>query len=144
MNRSLRRAAYVLLAVALAACAGNKASQREAIESDMRALHEAATGRIEDPQRAARAHRAIDGLGVELLALEETIANLRFQMRTLNARPDATRAEFDALLDAIDARHRAVRGRVLARHFELTGATTAEEWKDLWRHERDALIAAER
>src|SRR5262245_28006344 len=127
--RASRSAAAALLAAALAGCAGNQPSARDTISGELKDMREAAMQRIADSQRAARARRSIDGLEVELLAFEETVANLRFQVRTLNARPDATRAEFDALLERFGAQRSAVRSRILARHFDLIAATTPEEWK---------------
>jgi len=138
----MKRLISAALALALASCAGNRPSARDTIASDIEEMRAAAAQSIKDPGRAKRVDRSIDGLGKDLLALQEAIANLRFHLRTVNARPDATRAEFDALLDTFEAERKALRSRILARHFELTAATTEEEWKALWRHERDALSVA--
>jgi len=140
----MKRSLCAVLAVALAGCAANKPSARDAIANDLEEMRAEAAQRIKDPRRAAQTLESIEGLKEALFALEEAIANARFQLRTLDARPEATRAEFDALLDAFEARHRAARERVLARHFELIAATTEDEWKALWRHERDALVASTR
>jgi len=139
----MTRALCVLLALALAACAA-KPSARDAIADELEEMRAEASQHIQDPRRAAQVLESIEGLKGELFALEEAIANVKFGLRTLNAKPDATRADFDALLDGFEAERNAVRARILSRHFELIAATTEDEWKRLWPHERDALVASAR
>ena len=60
--------------------------------------------RVPDAQRAARTLKAIDGLEADLRELRDSVEALARNLRELNARPDASRGEFDALLARFEAR----------------------------------------
>jgi hypothetical protein len=129
------------MAMALAGCAGKSQPPREKIARALQEMSWEVDRQVVDAQRAGRLQQAIDGLDADLGELQEVSETLRSSLRALNANPDATRAEFDRLLDGFDADRRRLRDRVLRHHLELLAATSADEWARLSRHERDALAA---
>ena len=131
----------VAAAIALGACAGKSQPPRQKIAHALQEMSEDVARQVPEPARAARLQQSIDGLDADLNELQGAADALNARLRALNANPDATRAEFVQLLDDFDADRRRLRERVLRHHFELLGATSADEWAQLSRHERDALGA---
>jgi hypothetical protein len=127
--------------LALAGCAGHDEPPRQKMAQALQEMSREVDRQVADPDRALRLQRTIAGLDGDLAELQGAADTLRVQLRTLNANPDASRADFVQLLDGFDARRARIRDRVLARHFELLAATTADEWAPLAPHERAALAA---
>src|SRR5262245_58092402 len=97
------RLALLLL---LAGCTWHAESPREAAAAQLRSMQDAVPEHVADPQRAARLHAAIGVLAAEINALEDSFLDLRGAVRGLNANPDAARADFDLLLDRLEARRK--------------------------------------
>jgi hypothetical protein len=97
---------------------------------------------VADPQRAVRVNKAIDDLREQLLSFDGVHRTYQSNVVALNARPDATRAEFDTLAENFGKERIAFRNRVFELHAEMIKATTAEEWKVLYRYERNILAAS--
>jgi len=64
-------------------------------------------------------------------------------IRALNARPDATRSEFDTLVEQFDKQRITVRSRLLELHSQMIAATTEAEWKELSPYEQRLLTETE-
>jgi Spy/CpxP family protein refolding chaperone len=127
-------------------CAGCKSHQlppREQVKAHLEAMHEAVGSQVPDEQRAERLNKAIDALGAQLLSFEALLNTLHTDVQALNARPHATRAEFETLLEQFNRQRVTTRTRVAELHFEMIAATTAKEWQGLARYERAALTASE-
>jgi predicted dienelactone hydrolase len=107
-------------------------------------MHEAVASEITDGQRASQLNQAINGLEAELLSFGTLFDRFQSAVRTLNARPDSTRVEFEALCEKFEAQRIAARTRVAQFHFEMIAATTPAEWHELASHESAALTATER
>lgn len=131
-------------AAIVAGCSGHQASRGENVASALDAMRAAARTHVEDLRRQAVLLEAIDGMQADLAAFDATLAQAREQVRGINANPDATRAQVEALLDGFDAARKAARLRVLQRHFEMIDITNAGEWSHLASYERDAIMAAGR
>jgi Spy/CpxP family protein refolding chaperone len=102
-------------------------------------MREAVTAQVTDPQRAARVNKTIDDLEEQLLSFDVVHRTYQSNVVALNARPDATRAEFEALAENFGKQRIAFRNRVFELHLKMIEATTAEEWKGLYRYERNIL-----
>jgi hypothetical protein len=135
--RTLR--VWLLSAVACAAYASHHLAPQELLKANLEAMREAVPAQVADPQRAARVNKAIDDLREQLLSFDAVHKTYQTNVVTLNARPDATRAEFETLAENFGKRRIAFRNRVFELHSEMIDATTAEEWKGLYRYERNIL-----
>lgn len=139
--------AFVAVALCLAlvaSCSSNRAKGPEAVASHLDAMRGAVTKSVVDTRRRAALLQSIDGLQADLETLRRVDFDTMTQIRALNTQSDVTRAQMEAALDGFDQQRREARGRVVQRHFELTGQTTAAEWKELSGLERKALLAAVR
>jgi hypothetical protein len=96
-NSRIRLGTVLIGAVICTTCAHQPLSPREQVMAQMESMHETVDQEIHETQRAAQAHRAIDALGRELIGVQEQVASARTDALALNARPDATRADFEAL-----------------------------------------------
>jgi len=134
--------AAVLCVGLVSACSSNRAKGPQAVASHLDAMRGAVTKNVVDTERRAALLQSIDGLQADLETLRRVDFDTMTQIRALNTRPDVPRTEMEAALDSFDQQRRDARGRVVQRHFELTGQATATEWKELAGLERKALLAA--
>jgi hypothetical protein len=132
--------AIVLAAVLSIGCAG-KQEPRQKIARAMQEMSWAVGEQVPDPQRAARLQAAIDKFDGDLVDFQGALEKMQADLRGANARTDAGRADFDRVFADFDVQRKAIRARLLEHHFEMIAATTAAEWQQLSRHERDALAA---
>ncbi len=137
-----RTATLVAVLHLVASCAMHETSPREKATQNLKAMRIAAAA-MPDAPRAAKVARAIDGLERELVSLRDLIEAFRRDVGALNAKPDATRAELEGVMDAFDTQRKNIRMRVLGWHAEMIAATTPAEWKSLAPLERAALLATE-
>lgn len=129
----------LLMATLCAACAGSHQSPNDQLAAEMQAMQDAVPRYVHDPQRAAQLFATIHDLNADLVAFRSLLDRMHADLHALNARPDSTRADFEQVTDTYDTQRKTIRTRVLQRHRALIAATTADEWKDLARFERDAL-----
>ena len=127
------------------ACASHREhlTPQELLKANIESMQEAAPTRIADPARAARVNEAIDGLRQQLLSFDAVQATYRSNLRALNARPDATRTEFETLVDQFDKQRIAFRTRLFELHSQMIAATTEAEWKELSPYEQRLLTETE-
>lgn len=136
--KALRTTAIAV--IMCAACASlHGASSRDRLSADLQELHEAVTLNVDDSQRAAHLQSSIDALGQQMRSFQAQSQTFQSSFLALNARPDATRAEFDSLVEKFDKQRAAIRTRVLELHSEMIAATTDKEWKTLSYYERKLL-----
>jgi len=144
---TVHRVRSLLLVVTLAcvACASHHEHlpPQELLKANIEAMQEAVPSKISDPARAARVNKAIDALRQQLLSFDSVQATFRSNTRALNARPDATRSEFETLVKQFDEKRIAVRRRFFELHSEMIAATTEAEWKDLSPYEQRLLTETE-
>jgi Spy/CpxP family protein refolding chaperone len=133
---------WLLSAVACAAYASHHLSHQELLKANLEAMREAVTAQVADPQRAVRVNKAIDDLREQLLSFDAAHRTYQSNVVALSARPDATRAEFETLAENFGKERIAFRNRVFELHAEMIKATTAEEWKGLYRYERNILAVS--
>ena len=131
--------ASVMLAIVCSACASHHTSPQDRLTADLQELQEAVTVNVGDGQRAARLKSSIDELGQQLRAFVAASNAFQSNFLTLNARPDATRAQFTSLIDGFDQQRAAIRARVFQLHSEMIAATTEKEWESLSYYERKLL-----
>ena len=122
-----------------AACASHRLPPEDLAKADLEAMREAVVTQISDAPRAARLNRAIDGIDMQMRTFAAAARSFQDNVQALNSRPDATRAEFDTLIEQFDTQRSAVRKALLELHFDMISATTAEEWKHLSPYERAVL-----
>jgi hypothetical protein len=116
---------------------------RRALSANLQELQKAVVLNVGDAQRAARLKSSIDDLGQQLRSFEAQSKTFQSSFLALNARPDATRSEFDSLIDGFDRQRVAIRSRVFALHSEMIAATTDKEWKTLSYYEHKLLTDTE-
>ena len=137
-----RRVALFALVVVTATGCGSSRGPADAVMENLERMRAEARTLVADPQRRAALELSIDGLQSDLLMMRETFRTTLEELRAVNARPEATRAELEQVMDDMDVRRGAARDRVVQRHFDLTALTFAAEWQALAKHERKALQAA--
>jgi hypothetical protein len=120
----------------------DKLEPRQKIARALQEMSGEVPQQVPDPQRQQRLQDAITGLDGDLGSFESALEGMRSELRAVNARPDATRAEIERVLDDFDAKRKTIRERVLQHHFAMIAATTDDEWHQLSHYERDALSAA--
>ena len=142
---ALAPAGALALLLLCGACASHRdhLTPQELLKANIESMHEAVPTRIADPTRAARVNEAIDGLRQQLLSFQAVQTTYRSNIRALNARADATRTEFETLVDQFDKQRLAFRGRLFELHSEMIAATTAAEWKELSPYEQRLLTETE-
>ncbi len=131
-----------LFAVLCFGCVSHRHPADVEIKGNLEAMREALPLHVGDPAKSAVIARAIDGLREQLVAFETLNKQFHSDAIALNARPEATRVEFEALLQKYDTGRVVVRSEVERLHFQMIEATTSEEWKGLAKYERAALAAA--
>jgi thiamine biosynthesis lipoprotein ApbE len=141
MKRSLL-SSIAALALICAGCTSHQAPSQELVKANLEAMQEAVPVKVADAQRAARVNKAIDELREQLRSFNAVQKSYQSTLVALNERPDATRAEFEALMGQFDKQRIALRNRVFELHSEMIAATTAEEWKGLYPFERKVLASS--
>jgi hypothetical protein len=136
INRNWRLWLSTLLC---AACASHPLPPEELAKANLEAMREAVAIEVPDASRAARLNQAIDGMDDQMREFAAAAHAFQENVRALNARPDATRAEFDTLVERFDTQRSTARKRLLELHFDLIAATTDEEWKRLSPYEKAVL-----
>ena len=131
--------ASVVAVLLCTACASHHATPQDRLTADLQELQQAVTINVGDGQRAARLKSSIDELGEQLRAFVAASDSFQSSFLRLNARPDATRAQFTSLIDGFDKQRAAIRARVFQLHSEMIAATTEKEWKSLAYYERKLL-----
>jgi len=104
-------------------------------------MSEAVPKAVADANRAALVQVAIGRLDTELAGLRTALDNFEMDLRLLNIRRDASRAQLAERLDLFEAERKAARSRVLDLHLQMATApnTAPAEWKQLSGYERAAL-----
>ena len=131
---------WLALVLICAACASRHAlPPKSEFRAEVEAMREVVATKVRDEQRVARLNEAIDGFDAEAVSFSKALTVFRANLEALNSRPDATRDQFDSLIEAFDRERVATRARLIELHRQMIGATTAAEWKDLAQHERKML-----
>jgi hypothetical protein len=112
---------------------------KDALKANLKAMQAAVSAHVADAQRAARLNKVVDALREQLLSFDAVHNTFQSNIVALNARPDATRAEFETLIEQFNEQRVTCRKRVIDLHLEMVAATTVEEWKRLHRYERKLL-----
>jgi hypothetical protein len=123
-------------------CTTREIPQADVVGGKLKAVREEILRVVPDARRQAQLRQAVDRMERELDDFDRAISALSTASRALNADPDASRAQFQELVDRFESRSRPIRERVTRVHFDLLALATADEWKSIARHERDALEAA--
>jgi hypothetical protein len=129
----------LLIGILLCAGCASHGSPQDELTTNLQNLQKAVTLNVGDPQRAARLTSSINEMGQQLRSFEAVRTTFQSNFLALNSRPEATRAQFDSLIDQFDRQRTAIRARVFELHLELTAASTDKEWQSLWSYERKLL-----
>ena len=134
-------AAAILTIAGCASRATGPEKQQQRIAKELREMSEAVPKAVADANRAALVQVAIGRLDTELAGLRAALDNFEMDLRLLNARRDASRAQLAERLDLFETERKAARSRVLDIHLQMATAptTTAGEWKQLSGYEGKAL-----
>jgi hypothetical protein len=138
-RNTMRMAGALLLGILLCVGCASHGSPQDELTTNLQNLQKAVTLNVGDGQRAARLTSSINELGQELRSFEVLRKSFRSDFLSLNSRPEATRAEFDSLIEQFNRQRAAIRARVFELHLELTAATTDKEWQSLRYYERKLL-----
>lgn len=130
------------IAISVAGCAGKEKSSAADVESQaFEDLRSEIREVIDDPARAAEAIGLVNTMSDELIALRTDVADRKRRARQLNADYDASRVDFVAFAEQIDAERRANRQRVLDEHHALLTLVTPEEWAAISKAHTKAMKA---
>lgn len=134
---------YVMVAVTallVAGCAGKKATPEEEEIEAFEALRSNIREVVAESTRAEQVVALVGELQQEFDAINRAERLERY--RALNLDYDASRAEFEALLDGIMHERLANHERVTQTYRELRAAVTPEEWVELSKSSNKAMDAA--
>jgi hypothetical protein len=136
--------ALLTAAIATAGCTWHQGTRSEALAAAVQDMHAAAARTVYDQERLPLLQAAIDGLEADLGAFDAVVESAIAELHALNANPEATREQMDAVLDRFEAQRKQARLLVIRRHFDLIALTDAGEWSKLAPYERRLVLAAER
>jgi hypothetical protein len=119
--------AIVTVAAFMTGCATAPPSPTERI----RARAQAVSTIIDDPERAAAAQAAFEGLHDAATKLEASVATARAGLLALHHDPTATPAAFRAAIDAMRERQEPMLLDLVDRRLEAAASTTRREWERL-------------
>jgi hypothetical protein len=97
---------------------------------------------VADPERAEQSLALVDELQREFDDIKELRLERKKRIKALNADYDASRAEFDTLLDGIAQDRLANQERVSQTYRQLLEVITTEEWAKLAKSRNKAMQAA--
>ena len=115
-------AAAILTTAGCASRATGPEKQQQRIAKELREMSEAVPKAVADANRAALVQVAIGRLDTELAGLRAALDNFEMDLRLLNARRDASRAQLAERLDLFETERKAARSRV--RTTMLTGSVS--------------------
>jgi len=95
--------------------------------------------KIPDPNRVEQLLVLVDALQQDLAELNRTVRKFRSDMRMLNANYDATRDDFDEILDDYNTTRKGKQREILTSYLKMKELTTPDEWKNLAKSEEKAL-----
>lgn len=139
------RSSTLVAVLVCAACASHHEHlpPQELLKANIEAMQEVVPSKISDPARAARVNQAIDELRQQLVSFEAVQATYQSNIRALNARPDATRSEFNTLVEQFEKQRITFRSSLFELHSQMIAATTEAEWKELSPYEQRLLTETE-
>ena len=131
-----------IIALFTVGCAGQKASP---IDKEVDAFDNLRTNVqdvVADLERAEQSLALVDELQREFDNIKELRLERKKRIKALNADYDASRAEFDTLLDGIAQDRLANQERVSQTYRQLLEVITTEEWAKLAKSRNKAMQAA--
>lgn len=142
-SRQGLRLLLIVLMVPVVGCAGkddvsavdNEKQAFEDLRNEIRQV-------IDDPAREAEAISLVDSLVTDLASLRTSVAERMQQVRRLNANYDATRDEFEALLNAASQQIQENRRRSGASHLAFLATVTPDEREEIEKVHSRAMNAA--
>ncbi len=97
---------------------------------------------VADPERAEQSLALVDELQREFDDIKDSRVERKKQIKALNSDYDASRAEFETLLDGIAQDRVANQERVSQTYRQLLEVITTEEWTKLAKSRNKAMQAA--
>ncbi|UCG12728.1 MAG: hypothetical protein JSU72_20010 [Deltaproteobacteria bacterium] len=113
----------------------SKEESRQRVLEEMRIY----IGKIQDPKRVEQLLVLVDALQQDLAELNRTVRKFGSDMRTLNVNYDATREDFDKMLDEYNTTRKGKQREILTSYLKMKELTTPDEWKSLAKSEEKAL-----
>jgi len=144
MIRTAKLSAFYTLITIIAlftvGCAGKSPIDKEvdAFDNLRTNVHDV----VADPERAEQSLALVDELQREFDDIKELRVERKKQIKALNADYDASRAEFETLLDGIAQDRVANQERVSQTYRQLLEVITTEEWAKLAKSRDKAMQAA--
>ena len=128
-----------IIAFFTAGCAGKSPIDKEVDAFDN--LRTNVQDVVADPERAEQSLVLVDELQREFDDIKELRFERKKQIKALNADYDASRAEFETLLDGIAQDRLANQERVSQTYRQLLEVITTEEWAKLAKSRNKAMQA---
>ena len=132
--RASCRLTLLCIAVALfTACSDSKQTSPETITPAKitAKMHQEIKSIITDPARAQQVISLSDQLNIIIVEAVQERDKKSAMIRSMNANYDTTKAEFETLLNTINAKEKQRYMKVLAINTEMKKILTSQEWKQL-------------
>jgi capsule polysaccharide modification protein KpsS len=129
-------------ALALFGCAKPQQSSTARVDAPIQEMRHAIEKKIPEPARQAQLLSIVDTLDGVLKEHATDLEMLSRDLSRLNADYDSPREAFDKAVSDFAQRAHSRKQRVLDLHFQMSGLTSAEEWKPISKHEAEAIGAA--
>ena len=129
----------LIFALSMAGCSHQPVSETEARQQILDE-RQAFLNQIADSQRRVKLLDELKILQQELVDLNHTVDRYSAATKKLNQNYDATRAEFQQLLEAFNLSRKQLQDRILSAHFAIKNLTTEKEWKSIAKLEQKAVL----
>lgn len=94
---------------------------------------------IAEPERRAQCLELLDTMEQGLAELNRTVEQYAAQAKQLNADYDATREDFNRLMDKFNISRKSLQQQILTAHFGIKALTVPKEWAALAKIEEEAV-----
>jgi type II secretory pathway pseudopilin PulG len=139
-TRSAAVLSLLLSALMLVACSGTDTVTREEQEKQsVESFRDTIRNVIQDSDRQEEIIGLVETYQLNFKSLRNTIEAQRTEVRTLNADYEATREQFQILIDKYGAAISAARNKATDSRMAFVRATTAEEWAGLKKADAQAM-----
>ena len=139
---STAAAIIAVLVLAFTGCAGKSESPTEENKQAFDDVRDKIQSVVTDPKRAADANALVSALEQSFLDAQQNIKERNEQYRELFANYDATRADFESILDKIQADRKSNLLELNTFHRQLVDIFTPEEWDTIQKTQSKALSLA--
>jgi hypothetical protein len=123
--------AFTLTLAASAGCSSKHLTPEQQAQADMEAYEAQVRKVVTDPARADQLIALTNEFQQQMRDSAAYVREYRAKVTALDSNYEATRADYQILLDQLDAHREAVLKKTAALREQLTALTTDKEWEEL-------------